>query len=90
MDDIYKENLPALIENQFNTLLHYSSINDSDLQRFKIFDIDLTKGYFTVGIIEIDSDSDFLEIEYLPSSYSIYLRRSFQNIRYITSIVDLD
>ena len=31
LDDIYKENLPALIENQFNTLLHYSNINDSDL-----------------------------------------------------------
>ena len=53
LDIIYRENLPALIENQFNTLLHYSNINDLDLERFKIFGIDLMKGYFTVGLIEI-------------------------------------
>ena len=87
LDDIYKENLPALIENQFNTLLHYSSINDSDLQRFKIFDIDLTKGYFTVGIIEIDSDSDFLEIEYLRIFLLNLLKKKFSEykIYYINS-----
>lgn len=87
LDDIYKENLPALIENQFNTLLHFSNINDSDLQRFKIFDIDLTKGFFTVGIIEIDADSDFLEIEYLRIFLLNLIKKKFleYKIYYINS-----
>ena len=77
LDVIYRENLPALIENQFNTLLHYSNINDLDLERFKIFGIDLMKGYFTVGLIEIDADSDFLEIEYLRIFLINLLKKKF-------------
>lgn len=87
LDDIYKENLPALIENQFNSLLHFSNINDSDLQRFKIFDIDLTQGLFTVGLIEIDSDSDFLEVEYLRIFLLNLIKKKFSEyqIYYINS-----
>jgi two-component system response regulator YesN len=88
LDEVYKENLPALIENQFNSLLHFSSIDDQDLQRFKIFNIDLSVGYFTVGIIEIDAAADFLEIEYLRIFFLNLLKKKFddyKNLYYINS-----
>lgn len=88
LDEVYQANLPALIENQFNSLLHFSNINEQDLQRFKIFDIDLSVGYFTVGIIEIDSSADFLEIEYLRIFLLNLLKKKFaeyKNLYYINS-----
>ncbi len=86
LDAAYKENLPALIENQFNSLLHFSSIDDQDLQRFKIFNIDLSVGFFTVGIIEIDAAADFLEIEYLRIFFLNLLKKKFSDYKDIYSI----
>ena len=65
LDRMYQSNLPALIENQFNSLLHLTTITDSDLNRFKVFNIDLSIGKFLLGIIEIDHDADFSKIEQL-------------------------
>jgi len=81
LDEVYQANLPALIENQFNSLLHYSNITEQDLQRFKVFDIDLSIGSFTVGIIEIDADADFLEIEYLRIFLLNLLKNKFEDYK---------
>ena len=65
LDSIYHDNLPALIENQFSSLLQLSVLSDADLNRFKTFDIDLTQGLFLLGIIEIDHEAEFIKIEQL-------------------------
>ncbi len=77
LDRLYKENMPALIENQFNSLLHLSSITRYDLNRFMIFNIDLLHGKFTVGMIEIDDKADFLAIEQLRIFLINILRKKF-------------
>lgn len=81
LDRIFLENLPALIDNQFNSLLHLSNITDQDLNRFKIFNIDLNSGFFTVGIIEIDADADFLEIEHLRIFLLNLMKKKFSEYR---------
>jgi len=86
LDAVYQANLPALIENQFNSLLHFSNITEQDLQRFKIFNIDLSVGYFTVGIIEIDASADFLEIEYLRIFFLNLLKKKFADVKDLYSI----
>lgn len=65
LNDMFIQNRQVLIENQFNSLLHGLSIQEADLQRFKVFGIDLSKDQFITGIIEIDAIADFYEVEYL-------------------------
>lgn len=65
LDDMFVQNHQALLENQFNSLLHVPSIQVSDLQRFRLFGLDLEKGSFLTGLIEIDAVADFYEVEYL-------------------------
>jgi two-component system, response regulator YesN len=79
LDKMYQSNLPALIENQFNSLLHLSTISDSDLNRFKVFNIDLSIGKFLLGIIEIDHDAEFSKIEQLRIFLLNVLKEKFSD-----------
>ena len=79
LDKMYQSNLPALIENQFNSLLHLSTITESDLNRFKVFNIDLSVGIFLLGIIEIDHDADFSKIEQLRIFLLNVLKEKFSD-----------
>ncbi|MBN2299935.1 MAG: response regulator [Acholeplasmataceae bacterium] len=79
LDDVYRANLPALIENQFNTLLHLSAISDQDLERFRVFDINLRQGKFIVGIIEIEDILEFLKVEQLRIFLINLLGKAFEN-----------
>src|SRR5690554_638887 len=65
IDQMYKESVPALIENQFNSLLQLSTIHTSDLKKFNTFDVDLFHGYFVIAMVEIEDDEDFLATERL-------------------------
>ncbi|MBU1141765.1 MAG: response regulator [Firmicutes bacterium] len=79
LDLIYETNLPALIENQFNSISHLASITDQDLEKFKVFNIDLSKGEFMVGIIEIDNIAEFIKIEQLRIFLINLLKKEFNN-----------
>lgn len=83
LDSIYKENLPALIENQFSSLLHLSLLTDADLNRFKAFDIDLTSGTFILGIVDIDHDAEFIKIEQLRIFLTNLLKRKFSEVNHL-------
>lgn len=79
LDSMFKQNSQALLENQFNLLLHASKIQDVELQRFKIFGLDLLKGSFMTGVIEIDSVADFYEVEYLRIFLVNLLHKKFMD-----------
>ena len=83
LDSIYQENLPALIENQFSSLLYLSVLSDSDLDRFKAFDIDLYHGTFTLGIIDIDHAAEFIKIEQLRIFLMNLLKRKFSEVSHL-------
>ena len=77
LDFIFKENRIALIENQFNRLIHAPTLQSYDLQRFKVYDIYLEEGQFVTGILEIDVQADFYEGEYLRVFLSNLLNKKF-------------
>jgi two-component system response regulator YesN len=81
LDTIYLENLPNLIENQFSSLLQISVLSDSDLNRFKVFDIDLFQGVFLLGIIEIDHETEFIRIEQLRIFLLNLLKQKFSRFK---------
>jgi len=88
LDKIYRDSLPALIENQFSSLLQLSVIKDSDLDRFKVFDIDLYKGSFLLGIIDISHEGEFIKIELLRIFMLNLLKRklsTYQHLYYFNS-----
>ena len=78
LNDMFLQNRQVLIENQFNSLLHGLSIQETELQRFKVFGIDLTIDRFITGIIEIDAIADFYEVEYLRVFLVNLLHKKFQ------------
>jgi len=63
LDLLFQSNLPAMIEHQFNTLLRLPEIKQSDLEKFKVYGIDLQGGNI-IGIIEIDEE-ELLKMEQL-------------------------
>lgn len=65
LNEMFKAHQPVLIENQFQSLLQLTKITDATLNRFKIYDIDLTQGMFTVGMIEYQQTEDVIEMEQL-------------------------
>jgi two-component system, response regulator YesN len=81
LDNIYLENLPNLIENQFSSLLQISVLSDVDLNRFKVFDIDLFQGVFLLGIIEIDHETEFIRIEQLRIFLLNLLKQKFSRYK---------
>lgn len=92
LDTMFNENRQALIENHFNSLIHAYRIQSFDLQKFRIFNIDLSYGYFVTGIISIDSIADFYEVEYLRIFLINLLKKIFKeeiNVYTFNSIVGL-
>jgi two-component system response regulator YesN len=83
LDKIYQDSLPALIENQFSTLLQLPVLNDLDLDRFKVFDIDLHQGHFLLGIIEINHEGEFIKIELLRIFLLNLLRRKLSSYQHL-------
>lgn len=81
LDTIYLENLPNLIENQFSSLLQISVLGDTDLNRFKTFDIDLFHGLFLLSIIEIDHEAEFIKIEQLRVFLLNLLKQKFSKYK---------
>ena len=92
LDKMFLDNKQVMIENHFNSLLHLFRIQDFDLQKFNIFDIDLSYGYFLTGIIKIDAIADFYEVEYLRIFLVNLLKKKFAeacNVYTFNSVVGL-
>lgn len=92
LDKMFLDNKQVMIENHFNSLLHLFRIQDFDLQKFHIFDIDLSYGYFLTGIIKIDAIADFYEVEYLRIFLVNLLKKKFAeacNVYTFNSVVGL-
>lgn len=79
LDKMFNDNRQVLIESHFNTLLHATRIQEFDLQKFRVFDLDLEYGYFKTGIIGIDDLADFYEVEYLRIFLVNLLYKVFQD-----------
>lgn len=86
IDQMYKDSLPALIENQFNSLLQLSTIHIYDLKRFNIFGIDLLKDNFMIAMVEIEDDEDFLATERLRIFLINLVKNKFASIGSVFSI----
>jgi len=86
LDDMFSQNRQALLENQFNSLLHAANIQESELTRFKVFGVDLSHGYFTTGIIEIDAIADFYEVEYLRIFLVNLLNKKFKDVKAVYTV----
>ncbi len=63
LENTYKETLPLLIENQFNALLQEDEITESTINKFSLFDIDLTQGQFVVLFIEFNAMLSFKTLQ---------------------------
>ena len=86
IDQMYNENLPALIENQFNNLLQLSTITEHDLRRFQLFNIDLFHGYFEIVLMEISDQEDFLAMEKLRIFLINLMRKKCTNFASVNVI----
>lgn len=79
LNKMYQEHIQIFIENQFHSLLQLSKITHAVLNRFKVYDIDLSKGQFTVGMIEYQDSEDFLEMENLRIFLLNIVKKMFQD-----------
>lgn len=86
IDQMYKESLPALIENQFNNLLQLPTIHNNDLKRFGIFGINLLKDNFVIAMVEIEDDEDFLATERLRIFLINLVKNKFASLGFVYSI----
>jgi len=77
LDEMFKTNLPALVENQFNLLLVSPSISLEDLKKFQLYHIDLLNGEYVIGIIELEEEEDFLNTQRLRIFLINLLKKKF-------------